>query len=372
MNPIRPEQNRSLVHRACLTCGLLWLGLASQAAQATGIDTSSNPELFLTLIDQTTAQMSYTLDLNIKASDFYINAQQDTGSYLFFTLDPGADPALQSFIAAAGANLSTTRWSVLGFNVSLASQNDRVLYSTLTNNGSVATQTASYDKLFNSINNNTFKLNGALSGYIDALNAGIPGSTITQSTLNSAATFGSSLAAITDTSTYTSKTNGWASSDKATDGDCLVNANICVGNPVGTSSWFYQTKVSKTASGTVSAIAKVSVDEFDNLTNDGYWGFIKDPNSSKYILSYTLPGSNPKSLVSTDAGRARLSSTDYRASVGPARLITVDDGKLATSTRTQIVAFANVAGIVPEPQTWGLMALGGLLVAARVRRERRA
>lgn len=362
MNPVQPENHRSLVHRACVTGSLLWLGLASQAAQATGIDTSSNPELFLTLIDQTTAQMSYTLDLNIKAADFYINAQQDTGSYLFFTLDPSADPALQSFIAAAGANLNTTRWTVLAWNNSPAVANDRVLYSTLTNNGSVATQTANYDKLFNSLTNGAFRTNGSFPGYlVDSLNNADAGVTITQSTLKTAATFGSSLATVADTTTYASKSTGWVSSNLTTDGDCILGGNVCVGNPVGTSSWFYQTKVSRTASGTVSALSKVSVNEFDNLTNDGYWGFIKDPSSNKYILSYTLPGSNPKSLVSTDAGRARLSSTDYRANVGPARLIAIGDSKLASSV-----------SVVPEPQTWGLMALGGLLLAARVRRERRA
>lgn len=352
MNSLEPKTNRRLGSRAgTAVAGLLCLGLAPQAALA-GIDMGTNPELFLTLLDQTTAQMAYTLDLNVKAADFFINAQQDTGSYLFFTLDPGKDAALQTFVGAAGVNLATTRWAVTGITFVPSDPNGKVLYSTLTNNNVVATQTASYDKL-SGMNNNTFLQGSVLQNYVTALNTADPAlGTIQMSTLNAGTPFGSSLATIANGKVYPNKAAGFTTADLAGDGDCVFNGNVCIGNPVGVSSWFYQTKV-----GGGTSLSKVAVDEFDNLTNDGYWGFIKDPNSSKYILSYTLPGSSPRSLVSTDAGRARLSITDYSASAGPTRLLSIADT-------------ASVSA-VPEPQTWGLMALGGLLVAARVRRERR-
>ena len=106
----------------------------------------------------------------------------------------------------------------------------------------------------------------------------------------------------------------------------------------------------------------VIVDEFDNLQADGYWGFIKDPNSAKYILSYTLNGANPRVLVSTDAGRARQSGIDYSAHGGNARLIGIsaDD-----------VALQAAVTAVPEPQTWGLM-LAGLAAFGGLRRLRRS
>lgn len=368
--PPRPRRMSGL-HAAA---ALLFLALGMQAAQAQ-IDTSANPNLFFTLTDLTTAKKSYTLNLNIKAADFYINAQQDTGSYLFFTLDPSKDVAFQTFLSAAAPDLSNARWGVLGMTAPPADSSQRVVYSTLTNNNVVATQTANYDRLFK-LNNGPFRASATLSGYITNLNSAIAGSTIQMTSLNTAVapTLGSALSSIDYPGTYPNGNQGFVSSSGSGDGDCIFGA-LCFGNPVGVSSWFYQAVVSRRADGSPNGnLTPVSVDEFDNLTNDGYWGFIKDPNSSKYILSYTLPGTNPKSLVSTDQGRARLSFTDYTAESGRARLITLGNGDVAN---VGIDASATLAGAsplaaVPEPQTWGLMAMGGLLVAATARRRRNA
>jgi len=363
------RRSNTLIHTAA---ALIALALGSQNAQAQ-IDTSANPNLFFTLTDLTAQQKSYTLNLNIKAADFFVNAQQDAGSYLFFTLDPTKDAALQAFVTAVGPSLSTARWGVLGMTTSESDPSGRVVYSTLTNNNVVATQTASYDRLFK-MSNNIFKTNTALLNYVDKLNAAVQGSTIDITTLATAKapTLGSSLSSITyaGAGTYPNATNGFVSSSGSGDGDCIFGSALCFGNPVGVSSWFYQATV--TPGGT--QLSKVTVDEFDNLTNDGYWGFIKDPNSSNYILSYTLPGTNPKSLVSTDQGRARLSFTDYTAESGRARLITLGNGDVANigADAGATLAGAGTIAAVPEPQTWGLMALGGLLVAATARRRRNA
>lgn len=357
----KPPRFQGLRAAAALLC----LSLGHQAVQAQ-IDTSANPNLFFTLTDLTTAQKSYTLNLNLKAADFYINAQQDAGSYLFFTLDPSKDAAFQAFVTAAGASLSTARWGVLGMTVPASDSSGRIVYSTLTNNGDVATQTASYDRLFK-INNGILRSNTGLSGYIARLNTAVPGSTIDMSTLVTATapTLGSSLSSIAYPDTYPNGGIGFTTGSGSGDGDCVFGG-LCFGNPVGTSSWFYQTSVSRNATtGNANGnLTVVSVNEFDNLTSDGYWGFARNATTGLYVLSYTLPGSNPKSLVSTDEGRARVSFTDYSAQSGMARLITLGDGDVAAWPA------ANTVVAVPEPQTWGLMALGGLCVAFAVRRRR--
>ncbi len=352
----RPLRSRWVRAASCIAA----LAALSGGAQA-GIDTSGNPELFLTLYDQANSQKSYTLDLNVRAADFYINAQQDTGSYLFFTLDPSKDANLQSFLSTA--TLSSTRWAVLGLTEG-TSPDQRILYNTLSNYdpttrlGSVSVQTANYNKVFSNLTNGTFRSSLTFPGYIGYLNTATVGVDIISSTLNSSATFGSSLSGSAYPRTYAGKSGGFQGSNTTTDGDCLFNSNVCVGNPIGISSWFYKVAVTPNPNGgSAGSLTKVTADEFDNLTNDGYWGFIKDPNSSKYILSYTLPGSNPKSLVSTDEGRARLSFTDYSAAFGSARLVGVDVG-------------ASISA-VPEPQSLTLMALGGALIGAWVRRQRR-
>lgn len=341
-------------------CAALTLLAACGLAGAT-IKTGTGFELVLTVLDQTNAQMSYTLDLGINANDFWVQAQQDTGASYFKTIDPAADTAFSTFISQA--TLGTTRWMVTGAYVDAPLPSDFTLYATQTNNGSVATQTKYFDKA-HAVDSTSFVGSfGQLQSYFGRLNTSSTGGAILQSTINTAEN-GSAVASKSagNLTTYALKNNGFAvDGGGAGDGDCLVAASFCAGNPLGTSSWFYKVTPAL-VEGDVDA-SPVVIDEFDNLTADGYWGFIKDPNSGKYILSYTLGGANPKTLVSTDAGRTRQSLLDYSAQSGIARLI----GGIGADD----VAFQGATvSAVPEPQGWALMLAGGAALAAFVRRRR--
>ncbi|WP_457356106.1 hypothetical protein [Roseateles sp. P5_D6] len=326
------------------------------------IKTATDFELVLTVLDQTNAKMSYTLDLGIGANDFWVNAQQDSGASLFRTIDPASDAAFGAFLAQA--NLSTTRWMVTGV-YSAPLPELAVIYATQTNNGLLADQRKYFDKFHGNDSSDLFGNMGSLFNYATALNTAVTGGAIVQSTHNTPGN-GSALASKNagNTSTYASKATGFSADGGggSNDGDCLISGAYCVGNPLGVSSWFYKITPAL-VEGSVDS-APVVIDEFDNLSADGYWGLIKDPSSNKYILSYTLTGSNPKSLVSTDAGLNRLSFTDYSAQSGVARLI-------STAADDVALQIGNSISAVPELDSWALMSLGLLGVGAAARRASR-
>jgi PEP-CTERM motif len=229
------------------------------------------------------------------------------------------------------------------------------MYTTQTNNGLVADQTKYYDRGRAASSPNLPGGQGEYLNYLSALAQSVTGAQILQST-HGTVDNGSAVASFNagNSLTYASYETGFRTEGGVIGaaGDCLINGIFCAGNPLGVSSWFY--KVKPFVIDESVELDPPVFDEFDNLTADGYWGLIKDPNSAKYILSYTLAGANPKVLVSTDLGRQRQASLDYQAQVGSARLIGFEPV---------------IASAVPEPQQWLLMGLGLGMLGTSVRRR---
>ncbi|WP_373717449.1 PEP-CTERM sorting domain-containing protein [Roseateles sp.] len=368
--------SRSIIASAMMSVFLAPMAMADSVPPGirtgkTGTE-NNRSDLFLTLIDPLN-QVSYVLNLNLDASDFYINAQQDAGSYYFLTLDPANDASLQGFVNRSGVSMSSARWAVMGVTYTpVAGDPNIAVYTTAENNGLVTKQQASFDVIA-TMNNGSLrtslapKLSDWVSFKLNPAQVGDPNLPVLSTTLNNGTPLGSVLSSADTSATYAGAANAWTSDV------CRSGTFVCPTNPVGISSWFYRSKVNGT-----SSLAKVAFDEFDNKSSDGYWGFIKDPNSSKYFLSYTLQGSGPVNLIKAAKGTAdyaaaiaRVNTTDYAASLGPARLINVAANDVAFSGLTLNTTGGLNISAVPEPQTWGLMALGGLLLAAHGRRQRR-
>lgn len=353
------------LQRAAMSAALAAATALSSGAQAAISTQPDSFELFLVVIDPVNAKMSYTLDLGKSAMEFWVTAQQDSGASFFRSLDPATDAPFQTFINAA--NPATTSWMLLGLNADAGVETNRNAFTTLTNNGLVSKQTISFDAMkalrSPALSDTLANYGTKVSDLNSAGNAEILSST------HDTAEHGSAVASkdAGNSSTYFSRGLGFGDSASGSgDGSCILNFQVCAGNPIGTSSWFYRltpTLVDPADPAAGIDDVGVKVDEFDNLNADGYWGFIKDPASAKYILSYTLAGTSPRTLASTDLGQLRVSATDYSAQSGSARLI---GGIGANDVAFQLSAVS----AVPEPESWVLMLIGMATIAGARRLAR--
>jgi hypothetical protein len=171
------------------------------------------------------------------------------------------------------------------------------------------------------------------------------------------------------------------------------------GNLIGQSSWFYYL----TGSDPFDPTLPVLIDEFDNLTNDAYWGLAAASATDKagqYFLSYNLGGS----VTALEAKGGYLASNNFARLAGVLSLSS-SAGKSQTvlsMTESFLRGFAGVAtklpaaasldqahvlasavtverftqqnvSAVPETGTWLMFASGlGLLAGAQLRRSRKA
>jgi MYXO-CTERM domain-containing protein len=342
---------RAIVAMLALPC----LGTA-QAAIAPG--RTGDAELLFAIHDPV-AQVSYTLDLGVRMSEFFIWGQPDEGVQRFWTVD---DDNWTSFVAqTSGANHA---WAVLAADsagpvtgaqqrlFSTAKQGQENLITTTVNNSlrSGIASSAAINNFYNAVN-----ITGTHAPELDY-------------TVN-----GSSVNAIADPGfSYFGESGGTGPRLQAN------SLPYSMMNAPGESSWFYSVG-STAASGAVGA---AGVDEFDNLSHDGYWGFIyvdpalypSSPYVGKYLLSYTLEPALVQARVATIAGQRRAALTEFQVGTGITRHVAAPDGEFAgyVAPTASLISMGPVAlAPVPEPGAWWMGAAGlAALSAWRRRRDR--
>lgn len=328
--------------------------LGSTLAHA-DVRTDSQPDLTFVMWDSA-ARVSYTLDLGLDANSFWAYAQQDAGYTWSYTI-PAADPRFAAF-RAASTTITNQHWAVFAAqsDASSSAAGSNKFYSTLHQGPSGGALNPNYADM-TGMQSADFLATTQRAGsrWFRDLNSLGNGES---SAMNTHASSANGSAFHTGTSSRYFANNGtfYAQVNPGSDGS-FYGGMFDVGNEVNKSSWFYA--ISNAANGAVV------VDEFDNLSYNGYWGLALTSGNT-YSLTYTLVAANvPHTAAATPEGSVRTLVTDYAAGTGPVRLIGTDDIALDIAVNGVAVS------AVPEPSS-ALLLLGGLagLVARRKARSR--
>lgn len=361
--------------RACAALGSRLLAAATLAAATPSVlavigmpqDGDNYPaELVLTVWDPV-AKASYTYDTGVSMDSFMETAQTDAGYQRFWTLDPANDRALAKFMEAGTAK-DRLLWYVAGVDASGFGDAGDYRVATTLRATTVQGQTSNAYRQLMARPSIEFATDAtaAMATYFADLN------TDANNALNFHGARGPGGAADVNYngSSYTIEGQQGYVDSAVQPWRMSAAAGIDLTNPVGRSSWFY---LLQNQGPEAATDAPVIVDEFDNLTNDGYWGL--DVLNGRYILSYSLFTTGPSAAqraFAASVGRTELNG-GFRvtALAGVAALAT--EGRATIASRPVslgAVTLDPVTAPVPEPASVALMAVGAAAVAAAAARRR--
>ncbi len=322
---------------ACLV--LVTMAMWSPLAAA-DIRSDNGPDLVFVLWDSV-AKVSYTRDLGLNANDFWAYAQQDKGYTYDYKLD-ATDAALVAF-RTTSTTTANQRWAVVAFDSGPSlSPGDTKAYTTLTQGPGDGTVNPNWTDMTNALTGDVLFAAREMPNRLYAgLNFnGTDPTQYVRTTGQNATSFDREAS-----KGYFAGNSGFSAKGGIGNGSYLAGAYNVV-NRVNQSSWFYY--LTNTSSSTTAV-----VDEFDNLSSNGYWGLALGTDNL-YRLTFTQAAATSAiNSATTDAGILRVAQTDYSAEAGGARLLNFSDAVTA----------------VPEPGQWALLSLGLLGVVMRTRQR---
>lgn len=357
-------------------------------------------------------KVSFIKDLGVTMDDFFVRGQQDGGAQLFWYLGgtgtgTDGDAVWAQFLntdVSPGVKVDPTkvRWAVFAFD---GDQRD-------------TTYVADDISLFTTLRQGTSGSATVISGLsevgsgrlLDNVYPGMQSMVAGTNAQSGHADPGNGSAIVLQTAapdwhfpfnTSSVPTIGRGGTSNLTYSDALAAS---AGNLLGQSSWFY--KVSR-GTDEFDQTLPVSLDEFDNLGGDGYWGLAaaSDPaRTGQYFLSYTiaafatareqsagllyannfarLGGVLSLSSASGKGGSVLDLATSFVRGVAQARRGTNDagDGRAFISAAPGLelgidgdrALTAQLTTAVPEPSSWALFAAGLGWLGWRLSRRARA
>lgn len=350
---------------------------------STGASTDGSlSELWFSVLDPV-AEVSYTLDLGVTLTQLrttntdagsaaalttagtnlsatFTTARDTTRDYAFWIIDSAKDLAWAEFIAAA--TLGNAAWSVMGADAvgAASGANARRMLLTIGQGNEAA-----YRSITNQTLGALYAPAGEFAGGVNNRPRHSVDSDVTGDLESSIAINGSSF--------DTKAANPDAYFGKVVDAFSTFVPPVT--NAIGQSAWFYD--ITRSAS---SGLLLSTIDEFDNLGGDSYWGFIAEAgNTGRYLLSYTTQRfvsiAEAKAALTFENSFAHLAGVlSVANAVGQtSEVIGLADGFLRrlvsrAAARSQVdggmlqvaqgVQVPSMTSPVPEPAGWALMGLG--------------
>ncbi len=372
------------------------LAVPTQAA----ISMLDDAELFLVIWDPV-GESSYVRDLGVSVNSFFTQAQADAGYQSFFPrLTVAGDPRFQKLLngvapAAQQHNLAAVpfsaespfgfaasnlkdrlRWAVLAVDSDGFDYPDLRLFHTLEQGPGDGRLNPSYGALSTLNNANlSVSITPMATTLVIALNGGAPDG----GDDNTHVRDGLSTNYAANGSSITLKgMSGYFDAPQTEFYRLSTAAGVPVTNAVGRSSWFYFTLPSST-----DDTERVLIDEFDNLTADGYWGLDQDPIDGAFVLSFTIEGNATAAALRLREFAAGIGRTEAGGGWRVRRLHGVAALGLETGagfSRRSLDGAAAAPSLsltlptspVPEPRTWALWLAGLAALGAWARQRRRA